>query len=197
MEITAEMVKNLREQSGAGIMDCKNALKEAQGDLESAITFLRKKGAAKAEKKLDRDTGEGKIGSYIHAGAKMGVLVQVNCETDFVANTPEFGELVKDMALHIAATNPRFISKEEVTQEVLDKEREIFIHQAKESGKPEKVIEKIVNGKMNKFYEENCLLEQAFIKDSGITIQEMIKQKIASLGENITVGSISRMEIKK
>jgi len=197
MEITAEMVKNLREQSGAGIMDCKNALKEAQGDLESAITFLRKKGAAKAEKKLDRDTGEGKIGSYIHAGAKMGVLVQVNCETDFVANTPEFGELVKDMALHIAATNPRFVSKEEVTQEVLDKEREIFIHQAKESGKPEKVIEKIVNGKMNKFYEENCLLEQAFIKDNGITIQEMIKQKIASLGENITVGSISRMEIKK
>jgi len=187
----------LREQSGAGIMDCKNALKEAQGDLESAITFLRKKGAAKAEKKLDRDTGEGKIGSYIHAGAKMGVLVQVNCETDFVANTPEFGELVKDMALHIAATNPKFVSKEEVTQEVLDKEREIFIHQAKESGKPEKVIEKIVNGKMNKFYEENCLLEQTFIKDRGITIQEMIKQKIASLGENITVGSISRMEIKK
>ncbi|MCH8207936.1 MAG: translation elongation factor Ts [Nitrospinae bacterium] len=197
MEITAEMVKNLREQSGAGIMDCKNALKEAQGDLESAITFLRKKGAAKAEKKLDRDTGEGKIGSYIHAGAKMGVLVQVNCETDFVANTPEFGELVKDMALHIAATNPKFVSKEEVTQEVLDKEREIFIHQAKESGKPEKVIEKIVNGKMNKFYEENCLLEQTFIKDRGITIQEMIRQKIASLGENITVGSISRMEIKK
>lgn len=197
MEITAEMVKNLREQSGAGIMDCKNALKEAQGDLESAITFLRKKGAAKAEKKLDRDTGEGKIGSYIHAGAKMGVLVQVNCETDFVANTPEFGELVKDMAMHIAATNPRFISKEEVTQEVLNKEREIYIHQAKESGEPEKVIEKIVNGKMNKFYEENCLLEQAFIKDSGITIQEMIRQKIASLGENITVGSISRMEIKK
>ena len=197
MEITAEMVKNLREQSGAGIMDCKNALKETQGDLESAITFLRKKGAAKAEKKLDRDTGEGKIGSYIHAGAKMGVLVQVNCETDFVANTPEFGELVKDMAMHIAATNPRFISKEEVAQEVLDKEREIFIHQAKESGKPEKVIEKIVNGKMNKFYEDNCLLEQAFIKDNGITIQEMIKQKIASLGENITVGSISRMEIKK
>ena len=197
MEITAEMVKNLRDQSGAGIMDCKNALKEAQGDLESAITFLRKKGAAKAEKKLDRDTGEGKIGSYIHAGAKMGVLVQVNCETDFVANTPEFGELVKDMAMHIAATNPRFISKEEVAQEVLDKEREIFIHQAKESGKPEKVIEKIVNGKMNKFYEENCLLEQAFVKDSGITIQEMIKQKIAALGENITVGSIARMEIKK
>lgn len=197
MEITAEMVKNLREQSGAGIMDCKNALKEAQGDLESAITFLRKKGAAKAEKKLDRDTGEGKIGSYIHAGAKMGVLVRVNCETDFVANTPEFGELVKDMALHIAATNPKFVSKEEVTQEVLDKEREIFIHQAKESGKPEKVIEKIVNGKMNKFYEENCLLEQTFIKDRGITIQEMIRQKIASLGENITVGSISRMEIKK
>lgn len=197
MEINAEMVKDLRQQSGAGVMDCKNALKETQGDVEAAITFLRKKGAAKAEKKMDRDTGEGKIGSYIHAGAKMGVLVQVNCETDFVANTPEFGELVKDMAMHIAATNPRFISREEVTQEVLDKEREIFIHQAKESGKPEKVIEKIINGKMNKFYVENCLLDQAFIKDNGISIHEMIKQKIATLGENITVGSISRMEIKK
>lgn len=197
MEINAEMVKNLRAQSGAGIMDCKNALKESDGDLEGAITFLRKKGAAKAEKKLDRETGEGKVGSYIHAGGKIGVLAQVNCETDFVANTPEFGELVKDLTMHIAAANPRFIVREEVGQDVLDKEREIFTHQAKESGKPDNVIEKIVDGKIKKFYEENCLMEQTFVKDASITILEMVKQKIASLGENITVSSFSRMEIKK
>lgn len=197
MEINAEMVKNLRAQSGAGIMDCKNALKESDGDLEGAITFLRKKGAAKAEKKLDRETGEGKVGSYIHAGGKIGVLAQVNCETDFVANTPEFGELVKNLTMHIAAANPRFIVREEVGKDVLDKEREIFTHQAKESGKPDNVIEKIVDGKIKKFYEENCLMEQTFVKDASITILEMIKQKIASLGENITVSSFSRMEIKK
>lgn len=197
MEINAEMVKNLRAQSGAGIMDCKNALKESDGDLEGAITFLRKKGAAKAEKKLDRETGEGKVGSYIHAGGKIGVLAQVNCETDFVANTPEFGELVKDLTMHIAAANPRFIVREEVGQDVLDKEREIFTHQAKESGKPDNVIEKIVDGKIKKFYEENCLMEQTFVKDASITILEMVKQKIASLGENITVSSFSRMEIKR
>ena len=196
MEISAQMVKELRQGSGAGIMDCKNALKESGGDKEKAVVFLRKKGMAKAEKKLDRSTGEGKVGSYIHAGGKIGVLVKVNCETDFVANTPDFGELVKDISMHIAAANPRFATREEVTQEVLDKEREIFAHQAKESGKPEKVIEKIVEGKMKKFYEENCLVDQAFVKDNALTIQELIKQKIATLGENITLGSFSRMEIK-
>jgi len=196
MEISAQMVKELRQDSGAGIMDCKNALKESGGDKEAAVTFLRKKGMARAEKKSDRSTGEGKIGSYIHAGGKIGVLVRVNCETDFVANTPDFGELVKDISMHIAAANPRFTTREEVSQDILDKEREIFAHQAKESGKPEKVIEKIVEGKMRKFYEENCLVDQAFVKDNALTIQELIKQKIATLGENITLGSFSRMEIK-
>jgi len=196
MEISAQMVKELRQTSGAGIMDCKNALKESKGDMEAAITFLRKKGIARAEKKLDRSTGEGKIGSYIHAGGKIGVLLQVNCETDFVANTPDFGDLVKDISMHIAAANPRFTSRDEVTQEILDKEREIFVHQAKESGKPDKVIDKIVEGKMSKFYEENCLIDQTFVKDSALTIQELIKQKIALLGENITLGSFSRLEIK-
>lgn len=197
MEINAQMVKELRQQSGAGIMDCKNALKEASGDIEAAVTFLRKKGMAGAEKKMDRSTGEGKVGSYIHAGGQIGVLVQVNCETDFVANTPDFGELVKNISMHIAAANPRFTTREEVTQDILDKEREIFVHQAKESGKPEKVIGKIVEGKIRKFYEENCLVDQPFVKDSAITIQELIKQKIAVLGENITLGAFSRMEIKK
>jgi elongation factor Ts len=196
MEISAQMVKELRQTSGAGIMDCKNALKESNGDIDAAITFLRKKGIARAEKKLDRSTGEGKIGSYIHAGGKIGVLVQVNCETDFVANTNDFGDLVKDISMHIAAANPKFTSRDEVTQEILDKEREIFAHQAKESGKPDNVIEKIVEGKMSKYYEENCLIDQTFVKDSSVTIQELIKQKIALLGENITLGAFSRLEIK-
>ncbi|MGV7221412.1 MAG: translation elongation factor Ts [Nitrospinales bacterium] len=196
MEISAQMVKELRQSSGAGIMDCKNALKESKGDMDAAVTFLRKKGIARAEKKLDRSTGEGKVGSYIHAGGKIGVLVQVNCETDFVANTTDFGDLVKDISMHIAAANPKFTSRDEVTQEILDKEREIFVHQAKESGKPDNVIDKIVEGKMGKYYEENCLIDQTFVKDSSVTIQELIKQKIAILGENITLGGFSRLEIK-
>lgn len=195
MEITAELVKNLRERSGAGIMECKQALKETNGDIEEAITSLRKKGLAKAGKKEGRETNDGAIASYIHPGSKIGVLVQLNCETDFVANTPDFKELLKDIAMHIAAARPRFKSREEVTQSVLDQEREIFAHQARESGKPEKVIEKIVEGKMDKFYEENCLLDQMFIKDTDVSIQELIKQKIAKLGENITVGNFSRFEI--
>lgn len=195
MEITAELVKNLREKSGAGIMECKQALKETNGDIEEAITSLRKKGLAKAGKKEGRETNDGAIASYIHPGSKIGVLVQLNCETDFVANTPDFKELLKDIAMHIAAARPRFKSREEVTQSVLDQEREIFAHQARESGKPEKVIEKIVEGKMDKFYEENCLLDQMFIKDTDVSIQELIKQKIAKLGENITVGNFSRFEI--
>ena len=195
MEITAAMVKELRSQSGAGIMECKSALKETSGDVEAAITFLRKKGLAKADKKSDRQTGEGSIGTYIHAGNKLGVMVELNCETDFVANTPDFQELIRDIAMHIAAAKPRFAAREEVTQETLDKEKEIFAHQAKESGKPENIIEKIVSGKMEKFYEENCVLEQPFIKDTNITIQELIKQKIALLGENINIGKFARFEI--
>ena len=195
MEITAVMVKELRSQSGAGIMECKSALKETNGDVDAAITFLRKKGLAKADKKSDRQTGDGSIGSYIHAGSKLGVMVELNCETDFVANTPDFQELVRDIAMHIAAAKPRFATREEVTQEILDKEKEIAAHQAKESGKPENIIDKIVSGKMEKFYEETCVLEQPFIKDTNITVQDLIKQKIALLGENINIGKFVRFEI--
>jgi len=197
MEVTADMVKTLRQQSGAGIMECKNALKETKGDIEGAITYLRKKGMAKADKKGDRNTGDGAIGSYIHAGSKIGVLVNLQCETDFVANTDEFQGLLRDIAMHIAAAKPRFTSRDDVTQDVLDKEREIFAYQAKESGKPDNIIDKIVDGKMSKFYEENCLLDQTFIKDGDVTIQELIKQKIAKLGENITVGAFTRFEISR
>jgi elongation factor Ts len=197
MEVTADMVKTLRQQSGAGIMECKNALKESQGDIEEAITFLRKKGMAKADKKSDRSTGDGAIGAYIHAGNKIGVLLNLQCETDFVANTDEFKDLLKDIAMHIAAAKPRFTSRDDVTQGVMDQEREIFAHQARESGKPDKIIDKIVDGKMSKFYEENCLLDQTFIKDGDLTIQELIKQKIAKLGENITVGDFTRFEISR
>ena len=195
MEITATMVKELRSQSGAGIMECKSALKETSGDVEAAITFLRKKGLAKADKKSDRQTGDGSVGTYIHAGNKLGVMVELNCETDFVANTPDFQELIRDIAMHIAAAKPRFATREEVTQETLDKEKEIFAHQARESGKPGNIIEKIVSGKMEKFYEENCVLEQPFIKDTNITVQELIKQKIALLGENINIGRFARFEV--
>ena len=197
MEISAEMVKNLRQQSGAGIMECKNALKETNGDIEEAVTFLRKKGLAKADKKADRETGEGTICSYIHPGSKIGVMAQVLCETDFVANTPDFQQLGKDICMHIAAAKPRFVSREEVTEDTLEKEKEIYVAQARDSGKPEKIIDKIVTGKMDKFYEENCLLEQKFIKDADCTIQELVKQKIAVLGENIMVGNFSRFEIGK
>ena len=197
MEITAIMVKELRDKSGAGIMECKQALKETGGNTEEAVTFLRKRGLAKADKKSDRATGEGRIGSYIHAGGKIGVLVQLNCETDFVANTPDFQELAKDVSMHIAAAKPRFVSRNEVTDEILEKEKEIYAHQAGESGKPENIIEKIVAGKMEKFYEEACLLDQEFIKNPDITVQDLIKEKIAKLGENIIVGNFSRFEIEK
>ena len=195
MEISAAMVKELRSQSGAGIMECKSALKETQGDVEEAITFLRKRGLAKADKKSDRQTSEGVIGSYIHQGGKVGVMLQLNCETDFVANTPDFQQLGKDICMHIAAAKPKFVSREEVTEDILIKEKEIFAAQARDSGKPEKIIDKIVTGKMDKFYEENCLLEQKFIKDTDSTIQDFIKQKIALLGENILVGNFCRFEI--
>jgi elongation factor Ts len=195
MEISAAMVKELRTQTGAGIMECKNALKETDGDIEESITFLRKKGLAKASKKADRQTSEGAVSTYIHAGNRIGVMLQLNCETDFVANTPEFQELGKDICMHIAAARTRFAKREDVTEDDLAREREIFSHQARESGKPEQIIEKIVTGKMEKFYEENCLLDQKFIKDTEVTIGELIKQKIAKLGENITVGQFARYEI--
>jgi elongation factor Ts len=197
MEITAMMVKELRAKSGAGIMECKGALKEADGDIEEAVTVLRKKGLAKAGKVMGREAGDGAIGSYIHPGNKIGVMLQLHCETDFVANTEDFQGLLRDICMHIAASKSRYASRNEVTQEDLDKEREIFAHQAKESGKPENIIDKIVEGKMEKFYEENCLLDQPYIKETSLTVGEMIKQRIAIFGENITVGKFSRFEISK
>jgi elongation factor Ts len=197
MEITAGMVKELRAKSGAGIMECKQALTEANGDTEEAVIILRKKGLARAGKKSDRETGDGAIGAYIHPGSKIGVMVQLCCETDFVANTPDFQELLKDIGMHIAASKTRFINRDEVSEDDLSREREIFAHQARESGKPDNIIEKIVSGKMEKFYEENCLLDQPFIKNPDLTVQELIKQKIAVLGENIVVGKFARFEISK
>jgi elongation factor Ts len=188
-------VKQLRERTGAGFAACREALIEAQGNLELAIDILRKKGQAAAAKKAQRATSEGLVGSYIHAGGKIGVLVEVNCESDFVARTEDFQRLCHDVAMHIAALDPRFLRREEVTQEILDREREIYKDQAKQTGKPEPVIEKIVNGKMEKFYEENCLYEQHFIKDEGLTIKELVDQAIAKVGENIAVRRFSRFKV--
>lgn len=197
MNITASMVKDLREESGVGIMDCKEALKEANGDYEKARDILRKKGLSKALKKKGRDTSEGLITSYIHAGGKIGVLLEVNCETDFVARNDDFLSLVKDIAMQIAATNPSYLKREDIPQEIVDKEREIFTYQAKESGKPDNVIKRIVDGKIEKYFAEVCLLEQQFVKDSGITINDLISQKIAKIGENISIGRFVRYEIGK
>jgi elongation factor Ts len=193
--IPAQLVKQLRERTGAGFAACREALIEAQGNLELAIDILRKKGQAAAAKKAQRATSEGLVGSYIHAGRKIGVLVEVNCESDFVARTEDFQRLCHDVAMHIAALDPRFLRREEVTQEILDREREIYKDQAKQTGKPEPVIEKIVNGKMEKFYEENCLYEQHFIKDEGVTIKELVDQAIAKVGENIAVRRFSRFKV--
>jgi elongation factor Ts len=193
--IPAQLVKELRERTGAGFAACREALIEAQGNLESAIDILRKKGQAAAAKKAQRATSEGLVGSYIHAGGKIGVLVEVNCESDFVARTEDFQRLCHDVAMQIAALDPRFLRREEVTQEILDREREIYKDQAKQTGKPENVIDKIVNGKMEKFYEENCLYEQHFIKDEGVTIKELVDQAIAKVGENIAVRRFSRFKV--
>ena len=193
--ITAQKVKELRDKTGAPWMDCKIALNEAKGDLAGAETVLRKRGLASAQKRAGRATLEGVIGSYIHAGGKIGVLVELNCETDFVARTQEFQQLAHDLAMHVAATDPRFLSKEEVTSEILEKEKEIYRAQALASGKPEKVVERIVEGKMEKFYEEVCLLEQHFIKDPGQTVHQIIASCIGKLGENITVRRFVRFKV--
>jgi elongation factor Ts len=193
--IPAQLVKQLRERTGAGFAACREALIEAHGNLELAIDILRKKGQAAAAKKAQRATSEGLVGSYIHAGGKIGVLVEVNCESDFVARTEDFQKLCHDVAMHIAALDPRFLRREEVTQEILDREREIYKDQAKQTGKPEPVIEKIVNGKMEKFYEENCLYEQHFIRDEGVTIKELVDQAIAKMGENIAIRRFSRFKV--
>jgi len=195
MVITAEQVRSLREQTGAGIMDCKNALAESGADLEKAVTFLREKGLAAAKKKAGRATGEGLVTSYIHAGGKVGVMVEVNCETDFVAKTDDFQAFTKNVAMHIAAANPGYLTRDEVPTGDIEKEKEILANQAKESGKPEAVIVRIVEGKIEKHYKENCLMEQPFIKDSDKTIEDLLKEAIAKLGENIQIKRFVRFSI--
>ena len=195
MEIPAKLVKELRERTGAGFSDCRAALVEANGNIEKAIEILRKKGQAAAAKKAQREASEGLVGHYIHAGGKIGVLVELNCESDFVARTEAFQQLSHDIAMHIAALDPRYVRREEVTPDMLDKEREIYRAQALASGKPEQVVEKIVAGKMEKFYEENCLYEQHYIKDESVTIGEMITQAIAKLGENISIRRFARFKV--
>ncbi|MFO7152755.1 MAG: translation elongation factor Ts [Bacillota bacterium] len=192
--ISSEQVKELRERTGAGIMDCKKALMEAGGDMEKAIVILREKGLAKAAKKVGRVAAEGIIDAYIHGGGRIGVLVEVNCETDFVARNEEFRNLVKDLAMQIAAANPKYVSRNDVPQEVLEKEREILRAQAINEGKPAHIVDKIVEGRLEKFFEENCLLEQPFIKDPDKKVSELIMEKIALLGENITVTRFARFE---
>ena len=195
MNISAAQVKELRDASGAPMMDCKNALTEAKGDLEQAMVLLRKKGIATAAKKAARITSEGSVASYIHAGGKIGVLVEVNCESDFVARTDDFKDLIKDIAMHIAAADPKFVRKEDVTPEAYEKEKEIYRAQAASTGKPANVVDKIVEGKMTKFYEEVCLYDQPFVKEPGITVSQLIASKIGKLGENISVRRFARFKV--
>jgi len=195
MAIGAAEVKELRNRTGAGIMDCKSALTEAGGDMDKAIEILRTKGLAKAAKKAGRIVSEGLIGSYIHAGGKIGVLVEVNCETDFVAKTEDFKQFVKDVAMHIAASSPLYVKREEVPEEIKENERKIYESQAREAGKPEKIIDKIVSGKLDKYLSEICLLEQSFIKDPDKTIQDLLQETIAKLGENISIRRFVRYQL--
>jgi elongation factor Ts len=194
-KIDAKLVKELREKSGAPMGDCLKALQETRGDIEEAFVVLRKRGMASAQKKAARSTNEGLVGTYIHAGGKIGVLVELNCESDFVARTADFQELLKEIAMHVAASDPRYVKREDVTEADLEREREICRAQAAATGKPEKVIAQIVEGKMGKFYEEVCLLEQPFIKDQAVTIKELIAHKVAKLGENITVRRFARFKV--
>ncbi|HXK60129.1 MAG TPA: translation elongation factor Ts [Acidobacteriota bacterium] len=195
MAITAGQVKELREKTGAGMMECKKALAEADGDVSKAVTILRQRGLAAAEKKAGRATREGLVTSYIHAGGKLGVLVEVNCETDFVARTDDFQELVRDLAMQIAAANPLYVKREDVPEAELEREREIYRKQAAGSGKPDQVVAKIVEGKLNKYFSEVVLYEQPFIKDPEVTVDELIKSKIAKLKENVTVRRFARFKI--
>ena len=193
--ISASVVKELRDMSGAGMMDCKKALTEASGNIEQAIDILRKSGAAKARKKSGRSTKEGIILPYIHPGSKLGGLIEINCETDFVAKTDDFQNLSKDIAMHIAASAPISISREEIPSDTLDREKEIYTDQAKQSGKPENIIEKMIDGRLNKFYQENVLLEQTFVKDPDKTVQDLITDTVAKLGENIIISRFSRFQL--
>src|SRR5438874_10848778 len=195
VNISANQVKELREKTGAPMMDCKQALTDAKGDLEQAVVLLRKRGVSVAAKKASRATSEGAVESYIHAGGKIGVLVEVNCESDFVARTEDFRELVHDIAMHVAASDPKFIRKEDVSTEAYEREKDIYRAQAKATGKPDNVVEKIVEGKMAKFYEEVCLYEQPFIKDQTTTVSQLIASKIGKLGENIAVRRFARFKV--
>jgi elongation factor Ts len=195
MEISAQLVKQLRDKTGAGMMECKAALKEANGDLNAAEVVLRKKGIASAAKKSTRSTKQGVIGAYIHPGAQLGVMIEVNCESDFVARTEDFKELVHDLAMQVAAADPQFLRKEDVTEAALNKEREIYRARALAEGKPEKMLDKITEGRMAKYYEEVCLYEQPFIKENTTTVSDLIKAKIAKLGENITVSRFVRFKV--
>ena len=195
MDISATMVRDLREKTGAGMMDCKKALAESGGNFEKAVDYLRQKGLATAAKRAGRVASEGRIGSYIHAGGKIGVMVEVNCETDFVAKTDDFQNFAKDLSMQIAASNPLFVRREEVPPEALEKEREIYRIQAREAGKPEKVIDKIVDGKLEKYYGEVCLLEQVFVKDTDIKIQDLLNGLIGKLGEKIEIRRFARFQV--
>jgi len=195
MEISIESVKDLRQRTGAGVVDCKTALQEAGGDVDAAIDYLRRKGLATAAKKAGRIATDGLVSSYIHAGGKIGVLVEVNCETDFVAKTEDFQTFVKNIAMQIAAANPQYIRREEIPAEVLERERRIYRTQALDSGKPEKVIEKIVEGKMERYYSEVCLLEQTYIKDSDLTVKDVLDAMIAKVGENMNIRRFTRFQL--
>jgi len=193
--VSAAMVKELREKTGAGMLDCKKALETANGDMTKAIEVLREKGLAAAANKAGRIATEGAVGSYIHAGGRIGVLVEINCETDFVAKTDQFKDFVKDIAMHISASNPKFINRDEVPQDELEKEREILKAQALNEGKPAHIVDKMVEGRLSKYYEEFCLLEQSFIKDPDKTIETLVKEKIATIGENISIRRFVRFEL--
>jgi elongation factor Ts len=195
MSSLSALVKELRGKTGAGILDCQKALQDTGNDVEKAIDLLRQKGLAAAQKKAGRETKEGIISSYIHSGAKIGVLLEVNCETDFVARNEEFQAFVKEVALQIAASHPLFIKREDIPQDLIEREKNIYLAQMKESGKPEAAWEKIIKGKLEKYYQEQCLLEQAFIKNPGISIQDLLSQKIAKLGENLTISRFTRYQL--
>ena len=195
MSISATQVKELRDRSGVGMMDCKKALVESNGDLDKAFDILRKSGIAKAQKKAGRSAKEGNVISYIHPGSELGVLLELNCETDFVSNTEDFNDLGNDIAMHIAATNPLGVTREDIPEDVISKEKEIYSEQAKSSNKPENIIEKMVEGRVNKYYKENVLLEQDFVKDSNQTIEDLVTTAISKLGENIVVSRFSRFQL--
>ncbi|MBW2142819.1 MAG: translation elongation factor Ts [Deltaproteobacteria bacterium] len=195
MEISASLIKELREKTGVGIMDCKTALKECDGDIDKSIEYLRKKGIATAQKRGGRVTSQGQVQSYIHAGGKIGVLVEANCETDFTAKTDDFTNFARDIAMQIAASSPISIDRENVSDDMLEREKDIYATQAKESGKPDKIIDKIVEGKMKKFFSEACLLEQAFVKNPDITVQDLLNEMIAKTGENIVIKRFSRYQL--